>query len=171
MSITTAKTTTTATSDKHDDGLAWAFENAVKRIFTAYTVDMTRPAAATQGGPHTLQRIRLVMSNGTALLIGWVNLAQGRAQLHTLGHTLSLSKQRFGREIVMPPLEYLRFLETAKTVLEEHGISVEVVAFTKQGAPSGTRPRVDAPARSRTLPFYVVDALAAATSLVTRVMA
>jgi hypothetical protein len=63
----------------------------------------------------------------------------------------------------MPPLEYLRFVETAKTVLEAHGISVEVVAFTKQGAESGTRARVDAPARSRTLPFYVVDALAAAS--------
>lgn len=169
--MSTTTTASTLTSDKNDDGLAWAFENAVKRIFSGYTVDMTRPAAATQGGPHTLQRIRLVMSNGTVLLIGWVNLAQGRAQLHTLGHTLSLSKQRFGREIVMPPLEYLRFLETAKTVLQEHGITVDVVAFTKQGVESGTRPRVDGPVRSRTLPFYVVDALAAASSLVTRVMA
>lgn len=154
-----------------ETGLATSFEAAVRRIFSAYTVDMTKPEAATAGGPHTLQRIRLVTGHRTPLLLGWANPAQRRAQLHTLGHTLALSKIRLGREIVMPPLEYVRFLEAATAVLEDEGMTVEVVAFTKEGIDSGIRPRVSLPNRSMTLPYYVVDAMAAVSSLASRMAA
>jgi hypothetical protein len=160
-----------AAVDTDEAGLATSFEAAVRRVFSSYTVDMTQPEAATAGGPHTLQRIRLVTNHRTPLFLGWANPAQRRAQLHTLGHTLALSKLRMGREIVMPPLEYARFLEAATAVLEDEGMTVEVVAFTKETIDSGVRPRVNVPNRSMTLPYYVVDAMAAVSSLASRMAA
>jgi hypothetical protein len=161
-----------AAGDTPDTGLSASFQGAVRRIFSAYTVDMAKPEAATAGGPHTLQRIRLVVTgHRTPLLLGWANQAQRRAQLHTLGHTLALSKIRLGREIVMPPLEYVRFLEAATAILEDEGMTVEVVAFAKESVDSGIRPRVHLPNRSMTMPYYVVDAMAAVSSLASRMAA
>jgi len=168
MSSTTERT---GAGDMTGNPLTAVFEDAVRRVFSSYTVEMTAPEAATAGGPHTLQRIRLVTSHRAPLLLGFANAAQRRAQLHTLGHTLALSKLRLGREIVMPPLEYARFLETATGVLEAEGMAVEVVAFVKEGIDSGIRPRVNAPNRSMTLPYYVVDAMAAVSTLASRMAA
>ena len=165
MSSTTERT---AAGDMTEDRLSPVFEDGVRRIFSSYTVDMTRPEAATAGGPHTLQRIRLLTSHRTPLLLGWANASQRRAQLHTLGHTLALSKLRLGRELVMPPLEYVRFLEAATGILEAEGMTVEVVAFVKEGIDSGVRPRVSPPNRSITLPYYVVDAMTAVSTLASR---
>ena len=142
MSSTTERT---AAGDMTEDRLSPVFEDGVRRIFSSYTVDVTRPEAATPGGPHTLQRIRLLTGHRTPLLLGWANAAQRRAQLHTLGHTLALSKLRLGRELVMRPLEYMRFLEAATGILEAEGMTVEIVAFVKEGIDSGVRPRVNPP--------------------------
>jgi hypothetical protein len=160
-----------AALDMQADSFTSTFLDGVRRVFSAYTVDITQPEAATQGGPHTLQRIRLLTSHRTPLLLGWVNVAQRRANLHTLGHTLALSKLRLGRELVVPPLEYVRFLETAKAILEDESITVEVVAFVKESITSAIRPRVDAPNRSMTMPYYVVDAISAVTTLASRMAA
>lgn len=157
-----------AVNAQGDDPFASILEDGVRRIFTAYTVEITPPEAVTPGGPHTLQRIRLVTSHRTPLLLGWVNVAQRRANLHTLGHTLALSKLRLGRELVVPPLEYVRFLETAKAILEDEGFTVEVVAFVRESADSGVHRSVSAPNRAMTLSFYVVDTMHAVSTLAER---
>src|SRR5438270_12869363 len=102
------------------------FESAVRRIFSAYTVDLT-PAMTEDG----VQHIRLTGSDGSTFLLGWVSFGSKRAELRTLGHTLALSKARFGRELRLPPVEYMRFLDNATNVLEELDVKVEVVAYAK----------------------------------------
>jgi hypothetical protein len=166
MSSTTAADA--AGNPQVDDSFMAFLQGGLRRIFSAYTVDVSPPEAATPGGPHTLQRIRLLTSHRTPLILGWINVTQRRANLHTLGHTLALSKLRLGRELVAPPLEYVRFLETAKAILEDEGLVVEVVAYAKESAESGLRRSVDAPNRSMTLPFYVVDAMHAVSTLAER---
>jgi hypothetical protein len=169
MSSTTAASA--ARNLQVDDSFMAFLQDGLRRIFSAYTVEITPPEAASPGGPHTLQRIRLLTSHRTPLILGWINVTQRRANLHTLGHTLALSKLRLGRELVVPPLEYVRFLETAKAILEDEGLAVEVVSFVKEGADSGLRRGVDAPNRSMTLPFYVVDAMHAVSTLAERMAA
>ncbi len=153
--------------------LATTFETAVKRVFASFTVEMTRPETSTHDGARARQPIRLIAADGAALVIGWANAADGRAELRTLGHTLALSKQRYGREMVLPPLEYLRFLEIATKVLEDHGLAVEVVAFTRGFAQNdienaSARP---APRRAMTLPYYVTGAVSSVGALARRVLA
>ena len=70
-------------------------------------------------------------------ILGGFNVAQRRANLHPLGHTLALSKLRLHRERSYRPTS-TRLLETAKAI--------------------------DAPSRAMTLPFYVVDAMHAVST-------
>ena len=172
MTTTTTGTvdTTAATepaAHEHRDGhLALIFEAGVKRVFGSYTVSVTRPEPTTTGGVAAArQRISLVGADGSSLVIGWANVTEKKAELNTLGHTLALSKERYGREIVLRPLEYLRFLETAQTILEDLGMKVTVVSFRKSDLQSRLRaqletevPDEEAPPigmrKSRMLPFY-----------------
>jgi hypothetical protein len=98
------------------------FESAVARIFRGRTVELTRPEASGR------QYIRLVSEDGTMLVLGWANVAEGTAELRTLGHTLIVTKRRFGREIDLVPGDYMRFLETAARVLESASLAITVVA-------------------------------------------
>lgn len=152
--------------------LAPAFEAAARRVFTNYTVEMTRPEASTGGGVRARQRIKLVAADGSSLVVGWANVADGNAELHTLGHSLALSKQRYGRELVLPPIEYLRFLELATSILEDHALSVTVVAFTKAGVEANrdAKKSEPPPRRSATLPYYVADAVSTVTAFARRVL-
>lgn len=154
--------------EKSDDRLSRIMGEGLRRIFPSYRVTLARPEAACAGGPHTLQRIHLITGDRAPLLLGWANATQRRAQLHTLGHTLALSKLRLGTELVMPPLEYARFLETATRLLEDEGMAVSIVAFVKEGADSGVRLRVNAHARSTTLPHHLLDAITAVSTLASR---
>ncbi len=112
-------------------GYAFALESATKRLFGAYTIDLTPPAQTAGSGVQTLRHIRLVPKCGAPLVIGWINPSENKAELRTLGYTLALSKRRFGRELTIPPLEYLRFLDVAKALLEERGFQVSVMAHPK----------------------------------------
>jgi len=134
------------------DALAVTFESTLRRVFSAATVDLTAAEASTNGGERATQHIRLVTSDGKTFVLGHANVAERRAELRTLGYSLALSKERFGRELRLPPKEYMRFLELAVQVLEEQGLEVEVVAFGKSAA------KAPAPKRRLTLPYAVVTA-------------
>lgn len=137
------------------ESLAQTFEAAVRRIFSAYTIDLTTPGPSTRGGERALQHIRLVTSDGRTFILGSTNIAEGRAELRTLGYTLAMSKRRFGRELRLPPREYMRFLEVATKVLEELGVRVAVVAYGKdreEAAPPAPK------RRAATLPYYALTA-------------
>jgi hypothetical protein len=137
-----------------------AFEAAMKRMFGAYTIDMTSPAPSAGSRVQTLRHIRLVPKSGAALVIGWANPSEGKAELGTLGHTLALSKQRFGRELAIPPLEYLRFIDAAKKLLEERGMTVSVIAHKPSEASDCTPP---SPRRAPTLPYVGLIVASAST--------
>jgi hypothetical protein len=147
-----------STSDraKRSAHISIIFEAAVKRVFAAYAVEMTRP----EGGARALLHIRLV-TEGSTYALGWANPADGTAELYTLGHTLALSKRRRGRELTLPPLSYARFLETAQRVLEDFGIVVTIVAYTKDddaepdsvSPTTSDAPEADEPRRTPTLPY------------------
>jgi len=120
------------------------FETAVRRIFSSYTVDLT-PAVSDE----SLQHIRLTSTDGTTtFLLGRIDPKAMTAELRTLGHTLALSKARFGRELRLPPVEYMRFLENAQNLLAELGFRVTVVAYSK------TAPAISGMlARAATMPY------------------
>lgn len=111
------------TAPKNDKPLALTFEGALKRTFSSYTVDML---------PEGMGRsaIRLVAIDGPALVVGWADQQGRTAELSTLGRALGLSKQSLGRELRLPPLEYLKFLERATMVLEDFGMKVTVVSHS-----------------------------------------
>src|SRR5689334_4651631 len=97
---------------KESAHISLVFEAAVKRVFTSYAVEMTRP----RGGARSLLHIRLTSDN-LAFPVGWADPCDGTAELYTLGKTLARSKNVFGRERVLPPMQYSRFLEIARRVL------------------------------------------------------
>jgi hypothetical protein len=107
--------------------LSLVFEAATKRVFTSYAVQMTRP----QGGARTLLHISL-NSHDSAFSVGWADPSDGTAELYTLGKTLSRNKRHGRRELTLPPMQYNRFLEIAKRVLEDFGMTVTIVAFTSE---------------------------------------
>src|SRR5690349_13579900 len=121
--------------------VALTLEATVKRIFKSFTVEITMPEASTNNGRDAMQNIRLVSKDGLGIVIGWINAAENVAELKTLGHTLATSKARFGSELAIPPVEYMRFLEEAQRVLASFEIAVTVVAFTKpQVKPIANKP-------------------------------
>jgi hypothetical protein len=111
---------------KRSAHISLIFEAAVKRVFSGYAVEMIRP----EGGARALLHIRLV-SEGSTFALGWASPVDGSAELYTLGRTLAQSKRSRGRELAIPPLSYSRFLETAQRVLEDFGMLVTIVAYTK----------------------------------------
>lgn len=127
--------------------LAAGFESTLRRVLGAYTVDLT----TTEPTLH----VRLVLSDGRAFLLGHVDLTAGRAELRTLGCSLALSKRRFGYELRLPPKEYMRFLDLATKLLEEHGLDVTVVAIAAHREPSAAPPAPPATSavRRMTLPY------------------
>jgi hypothetical protein len=110
---------------KRNAQFSLVFEWAVKRVFTSYSVEITRPA----GGARSLLHIRL-KTGDAAFSVGWANPSSGTSELYTLGNTLARSKRHRGRELAVPPMQYNRFLEIAKGVLEDFGMHVTIVAFT-----------------------------------------
>jgi hypothetical protein len=170
MRAMSSSTERTGAGDMTTDPLSTVFEEAVRRVFSSYTVVMTRPEAATPGGPHTLQRIQLVTTHRTPLLLGWASATQHRAQLNTLGHTLALGKLRLGHELAMRRHEYARFLESATQILEHEGMTVSIVALAKEGAASSLRAR-GSRHRSTTLPVDIIDAVTALRRVASRMAA
>lgn len=110
---------------KRNAHISLVFEAAVKRVFATYTVEMTRP----EGGARSLLHIRL-KAGESAFAVGWADPGNGTSELYTLGNTLARSKRQRGREQTLPPMQYNRFLEVAKRVLEDFGMNVTIVAFT-----------------------------------------
>lgn len=149
-----------STTQPASKNFAFAFEDATRRVFSAYTVDLTSLAGCAGNGVQTYRHVLLVPKSGPPLVIGWVNPSAGIAELRTLGYTLALSKRRFGRELTIPPLEYLRFVEVAKKLLEERGMVVSVMAHPKTDlADIETTP----PPRASTLPYLGMIAASAST--------
>lgn len=114
--------------DDRDLHLPLTFTGALKQVFRTYTVDMLPMADGRRA-------IRLVSHDGPALVVGWADLVGERAELATLGHALSLSKQQIGRELPLPPVDYLRFLERAATVLGDFGMTVTIVSHAAKSVP------------------------------------
>lgn len=110
---------------KRNAHISLVFERALKRVFTSYEVEMTRP----EGGARTLLHIRL-KSDEASFSVGWADPSDGMCELYSLGNTLARSKRRRGRELTLPPMQYNRFLEVAKRVLEDFGMNVTIVAFS-----------------------------------------
>jgi hypothetical protein len=149
--------------------LAITLEAALGRVFTGYKVRVTRPDASTNGGELALQHIQLVRNDGLTFMVGCTNAAEGTASLRTLGHTLDLTKRRFGRELVLPPLEYMRFLEIATTVLTTFDLKVTVVSHHASAPP---RSPEASPKRTSMLPYVLgVGVFASVFALATGLVA
>ncbi len=116
------------------------FDTAVKDLLTDYTVDLVAPEESTGGGVRARQHIRLTAKDGKTIVIGSANAADGTAELGTLGYTLEVSKQRFGAELPIAPVEYTAFVERATDVLQTCGLVVSVVSTTRP-SPSKVPPR------------------------------
>jgi len=129
--------------------LPLTFGAALKQTFRSFTVDML----PTDDGRRA---IRIVSHDGPALVVGFADLVTQRAELCTLGHALSLSKTQIGRELRLPPLEYLRFLERATQVLEDFGLKVVVVSHVVSTPPKS--------AAKTSAPYYGI--IAASASLI-----
>ena len=137
--------------------LPLTFTAALKQVFRTYTVDMIPMDDGRRA-------IRLVGHDGPAVVVGWADLVGQRAELSTLGHALSLSKQQLGRELRLPPVEYLRFLERAAAVLGDFGVNVTIVTHAPRSttaSPRATTTRDPSPSRA---PYYGV--IAASASLI-----
>jgi hypothetical protein len=130
------------------------FAAALKQTFRTYAVEML----PTDDGRRA---IRLVSHDGPALVVGWADAVSQTAELCTLGHALSLSKRQMGRELHLPPVEYLRFLERATQVLEASGFEVTVVTHASKWRPTSEVPPAPSP---RLTPYYGI--IAASASLI-----
>jgi hypothetical protein len=142
-----ANTTSESTHEvaKRCEFIALVLGAAVKRVFANYAVETAGP----DGGARALLHLRLV-ADGSTFALGWANPADGTAELYTLGHTLALSKRRRGRELTLPPLSYMRFLTRAQRVLEDCGMTVTIVAYTKDDDAEVEVTSVDSEAPRRT---------------------
>jgi hypothetical protein len=135
-----------------------SFTGALKQVFRSYTVD-TLP---TDDGRRA---IRLVSHDGTVLVVGWMDLVGQRAELSTLGHALSLSKEQIGRELKLPPVEYLRFLERASKALGDLGLTVTIVTHATKSTPPPSPLATTFTGRSPSAaPYYGI--IAASASLI-----
>lgn len=114
--------------------LPLTFAAALKQTFRSYTVDMLPTDVAGRCA------VRLVSHDGPSLHVGFADVTTARAELCTLGHALSLSKTQIGRELRLPPVEYLRFVERATQVLESFGYKVTVVSHVVSTPPKSARP-------------------------------
>lgn len=126
MHSTAAQLETASTS--RSAHLKEIFQSAVTRSFSSYHVEMTAAEAEGASGLRERRQICLVSNAGLFLVIGFVDPGRKTGELHTLGSILVRSKERFGVELVIPPLEYQAFLKLARQVLEGFGLSVTVIA-------------------------------------------
>ena len=134
-----------------------SFTTALKQVFRSYTVDML----STDDGRRA---IRLVSHDGPALVVGWVDLVGHCAELSTLGHALSLSKEQMGRELRLPPVEYLRFLERAAAVLGDFGMTVTIVTHARKSCPPSPLATTTSGRSPSPAPYYGI--IAASASLI-----
>jgi hypothetical protein len=118
------------TSAQTGGPLRMTFEAVTRRIFRDYTPEMSMPQGNTMGAVWVVQYIRLVSKDGLSIVVGTVNPRDRVAELRSLGATLERSKERIGRELPIPPAEYAKFLEMARKVIEEFGMTVTVVSRT-----------------------------------------
>jgi hypothetical protein len=133
------------------------FTAALKQVFRSYGVDMLPMDDGRRA-------IRLVSHDGPALVVGFADLAGARAELSTLGHALSLSKDQIGRELRLPPVEYLRFLERAATVLSDFGMTVTIVTHAAKSCPPSPLATTMSGRSSSAAPYYGI--IAASASLI-----
>lgn len=94
-------------------------------MFRSYTIEV----AWLEGGPRAFQVLELVRSDGAAVIVGYANTDEATATLHTLGYTLAESKRTLGRELAIPPAEYMRFLSLARRIMDNLGILVRVLPY------------------------------------------
>lgn len=132
---------------QRSEALAATFESTLEGSFGAYRIGMTRPDLSTQGGKLALQHIRLVREDGTSVVVGRANFSMKTAVLFTLGHTLALSRRRYGAELAVDAKEYLVFLARAVQVLEGMGLTVCMIAYER---PLLEEPSAVTPERTRT---------------------
>jgi hypothetical protein len=131
---------------------------ALKQVFRSHAVDIVPMDDGRRA-------IRLVAHDGPAVVVGWADLDSKRAELSTLGHALSLSKEQLGRELRLPPVEYLRFLEQAAAVLVDCGMTVTIVTHaTSKSSPPSPLATTMRGATSSAAPYYGV--IAASASLI-----
>ncbi len=136
--------------------LTLTFQAMLKHAFRSYKVEVTLPEQSTGGGIRSLQHIRLVRSEGVAIIVGEANTKEKCAELRTLGHVIVVNERRFGKDLAIDKDEYLNFIDSATKVLEEFGLRVTV-----SPAPNAPPPTPEPGAANKTAWLYVACILAA----------
>jgi hypothetical protein len=142
--VTMSKTLSFETTQAQTGGpMRMTFEHITRRIFRDYTPEMSAPQGSTMGTVWVVQYIRLLSKDGLSIVVGTVSPREKVAELRTLGATLERSKERFGKELAIPPAEYAKFLETSRKVLEEFEMTVTVVSRTTSDPNLAAAPKKD----------------------------
>lgn len=125
-----------------------AFGGAVPR-----GVHVAPPEESTGGGVRAREAISLVPAGGapgSTLVIGWMNVAENRAELRTYDVLDEIHRQRFGSPLDLVRGEYEGFLDEARRFFSEEAIALELL--TEAPAPPPVRAAAAANGAPRTTP-------------------
>lgn len=111
-----------------------AFGGAISR-----TVHVAPPEESTAGGRLAREAISLIPAGGAAgatLVIGWMNVAENRAELRAYPVLAEIHRQRFGGVLDLSRPDYDGFLDEARRFFSEEGIALELLSEPPAPPPS-----------------------------------
>lgn len=103
-----------------------AFGGAVPRA-----VHVAAPEESTGGGKQAREAISLIPAGGApggTLVIGWMNVAENRAELRTYDVLAEMHRLRFGNALDLTQTDYEGFLDEARRFFSEEGIQLELAS-------------------------------------------
>lgn len=112
-----------------------SFGGAISR-----TLHVEPPEESTGGGKRAREPISLVPAGGaqgSTLVVGWMNVAENRAELRAFSVLAAIHRQRFGGGLDLVRADYDAFLDEARRFFSEEGIALEIA--TEAPAPPPAR--------------------------------
>lgn len=111
-----------------------SFPGVVARV-----VKVEAPEESTGGGKKAREPISLVPAagaQGNTLVIGWMNVAENRAEMRAYHVLAEMHRQRFGKNLDLPRHDYDQFLDEARRFFAEEAITLDLI----EDAPAPPRP-------------------------------
>lgn len=93
------------------------------------TLHVAAPEESTAGGKRAREPISLVPAagaDGSTLVVGWMNVADNRAELRAFSVLDAIHRQRFGSGVDLVRADYETFLDEARRFFAEEAIAFEL---------------------------------------------
>lgn len=137
------------------------FTNVVVNGDVPRTVKLAAPEGiSTGGGKQSLQHILLKPQapGASTLTVGWLDRAQGTAQLRTYDYIVEQHRQR-GRPLQLDPTSYQAFFDKAQNFLNKEKLPVKIASSPAPGGPAAPSPASNKKGPSPLILIIVILAL------------